>query len=500
MRKQLKQLRKALNEVADLNNAIAVLGWDQETYMPGGAVADRSCQLSTLSRVAHLKATSSRIGKLLDFLEPKADHLEPDSDDARLLKVAGRNFRKMVKVPAAFVAEMTKTASEAQHAWAEARERSDFPRFLPWLERIVAMKRRYAEFFAPFDHIYDPLLDDYEPGLKTADLKAVFDTLRGPQADLVKKIAARPQVDSSFLTKNYPKLAQLKFAEQVVGELGFDWGHGRQDLSAHPFTTNFGIGDVRITTRVMKDYLPCCLFGSIHESGHAMYEQGVDWALSRTPLACGASLGVHESQSRLWENLVGRSREFWEHFLPKLQAAFPEQLAGIGLDEFHRGINRVEPSLIRVEADEATYNLHIMLRFELELELLEGKVEVKDLPELWRERMRNYLGVVPKTDADGVLQDIHWSMGSIGYFPTYALGNLISAQLWEKVNQDIPGLPRQFAQGDFSGLLGWLRQNVHRHGAKFEPMELLRQVTGSGLDAAPYLRYLENKYAEIYGF
>ncbi len=496
---KLQRLKNLLGEVWDLNMAAAVLGWDQETYMPPGGAAARGQQLSTLSRLAHVKFTAEEIGQLLEDLTSEAAAWDPDSDDARLVKVVQRDYLKATKVPSDFVAESSKVASLAIMAWREAKAKSDFSIFQPHLQRIVELRQEYANFFAPYEHVYDPLLDDFEPGLKTADVQRIFDALRPQQVELIRAIAARPQVDDAFLHQPFDEHQQWDFGVEVITKFGYDWQRGRQDKSTHPFTTSFSINDVRITTRIDPNYLGTGLFGTMHECGHALYEQGIDPALERTPLGHGASLAIHESQSRLWENLVGRSRPFWEHFYPRLQATFPSQLGNVDLETFYKGINRVQPSLIRTEADEATYNLHIMLRLELEIALMEGSVEVKDLPEVWNAKMQEYLGLTPPDDAHGVLQDIHWSMGSIGYFSTYALGNLISAQLWERIEQDVPNLEGQIRRGEFGDLLAWLREHVHRHGAKFEPQELVQRITGTGIDPAPYMRYLRTKYGEIYG-
>jgi carboxypeptidase Taq len=361
------------------------------------------------------------------------------------------------------------------------------------------MRQQYAGFFQPYEHVYDPLLDDFEPGMKTAEVRAIFGELRPQQVALLQVIAEQPQVDDSFLHQPFDPQKQWDFGVEVITKFGYDWNRGRQDKSPHPFSSSFGVDDVRITTRVYPDFLNPALFGTMHEAGHAMYEQGVDKKLDRTPLAHGASLAIHESQSRMWENLVGRSLPFWQAFYPRLQATFPDQFGQLGLETFYKGINKVQPSFIRVEADEATYNLHIMLRLELEIALVEGTLAVRDLPEAWDQRMQDYLGVTPPTQAQGVLQDIHWSIGLMGYFSTYALGNLVAAQLWERINQDIPDLADQFRQAEFGALLGWLRDNIHRHGAKFEPQELVQQVTGSKINPAPYLRYLRTKFSEIYG-
>ncbi|MFZ6026604.1 MAG: carboxypeptidase M32 [Chloroflexota bacterium] len=493
------RLKAQLAEVADLGAAAALLGWDQQCYMPPGSAEGRGYQLATLARLAHVKFTSDEVGQLLADLKPYADQIDPDSDDARLLRVTQRAWDKRVKVPTALVVEMTQLAANAHNVWAEARAKNDFARFRPYLEKIVDLRRQYAEVFAPYGHVYDPLLDDFEPGLKTADVQAIFDALRPQQVALIQAIKARPQVDAGFLHQPFDEQKQWAFGVEVVTRMGFDWQRGRQDRAVHPFCTNFGIDDVRITTRVSPDFLNPALFGTIHEAGHALYELGIDPALGRTPLAAGASLAIHESQSRLWENIVGRSLPFWEHFYPRLQAFFPAQFGGLPLETFYKGINRVEPSFIRVEADEATYNLHIMLRLELEIALMEGSLAVEDLPEAWNERFQQYFGLTPPTDTLGVLQDVHWSGGMIGYFATYALGNLISAQLWECIQRDLPGLGDQIRRGEFAALLGWLREKVHRHGAKFEPQELVQRITGSKIDPAAYMRYLRGKYGEVYG-
>ena len=500
MEEKLNQLKEILAEVADIRSALAVLDWDQQTYMPAGSSASRGQQISTLSRLAHVKFTSSEVGQLLEDLAPYARQLDPDSDEARLIKVTRRRYEKRTKVPASFVAELARRTSIAHNVWVEARRENKFAKFQPHLEAIVDLKRQYASFFSPYEHVYDPLLDDFEPGLKTAEVKVIFNSLRPPQVTLLREIMQRPQVDSSFLHQAYDEKKQWDFGVQVITRFGYDWDHGRQDKTVHPFTTQFGIDDVRITTRVYPYYLPACLFGTFHECGHGLYDLGFNPAFARSPLAGGASLGVHESQSRMYENLVGRSLPFWKYYYPILQQTFSSQLGDVDLLAFYKGINRVQPSLIRVEADEVTYNLHIMLRLELEIALMENTLEVKDLPEAWNTRMQEYVGVVPPTDAEGVLQDVHWSSGLVGYFSTYSLGNLISVQLWEAIRKDIPDLEAQFERGEFGALLVWLREKVHRHGAKLEPQELVQRVTGSKIDPAPYIHYLRGKYAAIYGF
>lgn len=498
MQKKLEQFKQMLMEITDLGHAEAVLGWDQQVYMPRGGGEDRGNILETIASLVHNKFTSKEMGDLLAALKPYAETLDPDSDDACLIKRVAHDYDKETKVPTEWVAEFSRVTTMAQMAWEEARAKDDFELFRPHLERVVNLRRAYASFFQPYDHVYDPLLDGFEPGLKTADVKRIFDELRPQQVALLKEIAAKPEIEDTFMHILYDEQGQWDFGVDVITRFGYDWNRGRQDKSVHPFTTSFGIDDVRITTRFDPERAASALFSTMHEAGHAMYEQGFSPSLRRLPLADGASMAVHESQSRMWENLVGRSRAFWEFFYPKLVEKFPAQLQGVSLNQYYRGINKVEPSFIRVEADEATYNLHIMLRLELEIGLMEGSVQVVDLPGLWNQKMREYLGVVPPNNREGVLQDVHWSGGMIGYFPTYALGNLISVQLWEKINESIPNLEDQIRQGKFDDLLAWLRENIHRHGAKYEPQDLIKKVTGTGITPEPYMRYLRAKYSEIY--
>jgi carboxypeptidase Taq len=386
----------------------------------------------------------------------------------------------------------------ARQAWMEARAKADFKLFQAHLEKILELNQRYVSFFPPKDHPYDLLLDNFEPGIKTADVKGIFDELRPLQIELIKAVGKHPQVDDAFLHLGYDEKKQWDFSVEVIRAVGYDLNRGRLDKSAHPFSTSFSMDDVRITTRFERDSGVSALFSSLHEAGHALYEQGFDPVWKRTPIADGSSLAMHESQSRLWENIIGRSRPFWEYYFPKLKALFPAQLNNVTLDQFYRGINKVQPSLIRVEADEATYNLHIMLRFELEIAMIEGKLPIKELPSAWNDKMQAYLGIVPPDDALGVLQDIHWSLGSLGYFPTYALGNLISAQLWEKYQSINSDISDQIRKGDFSALLAWLRDAIHQYGRKYEPKELVTRITRSNIDPTPYMRYLTAKFGEIY--
>ncbi|HEY9076549.1 MAG TPA: carboxypeptidase M32 [Anaerolineaceae bacterium] len=498
MEEKINRLKFLLGEIYDLGAAQGLLSWDQQTYMPPAGSEDRAYILSTLASLEHQCWTSSELQTLLSDLKKQSANLDPDSDDYNLIRVAARRMDKYTQVPARWVAEFAQTTSLAHEIWAKARAESNFSKFQPALEKIVDLRREYASFFAPYAHVYDPLLDDFEPGMKTSEVREIFDRLRPQQVALVSAIASQPPVDDSFLHQSFPEQGQWDFGVEVISKFGFDWQRGRQDRSAHPFTSGFGLDDVRITTRFVPGLGTASLFGTMHECGHAFYDLGLPRAYRRTPLLDGASMAFHESQSRMWENLVGRSKSFWEYFYPRFQEVFPVQVGNVTLDAFYRAINKVQPSFIRVEADEATYNLHIMLRLEIEIAMMEGSLAVKDLPEAWNERMKSYLGLTPPDDAHGVLQDIHWSGGMIGYFPTYALGNLLSVQLWECIQKDLPNLDDQIKLGQFNELLQWTRQNVHLAGAKYEPQVLAKRITGSTMDPQPYVNYLQKKYSEIY--
>jgi carboxypeptidase Taq len=497
MSEKLNQLKEILGEVSDLDHAASVLSWDQQVNMPPGGGEARGQHLATLGKLSHEKSTSNEVGKLLENL--KQEFTGSDSDDAALVRVAARHYDKATRVPAEFVAEAALVTTAAFEAWVEAKGKSDFSIFRPHLEKVMELTRKYVSYFPPADHPYDILLDDYEPGMKTTEVKVIFDALRPQQVKLIKAIRSAKQVKSDFLHKKYSEKKVWSFGESIISKFGYDFTRGRQDKAAHPFETSFSVNDVRITNRYESGNPLATLFSGMHESGHAMYEQGINPAYERTPLAGGVSSAVHESQSRMWENLVGRSLPFWEHFFPELKKVFPAQLEGVSAKSFYKAINKVEPSLIRVSADEATYNLHVMLRLEIEIGLIEGNIAVRDLPEIWNAKMQDYVGITPPDDAHGVLQDVHWSYGLFGYFPTYALGNLVSAQLWEKINKDIRDLDEQIRKGKFDSLLGWLREKVHIHGHKYDPQDLIQKVTGSRIDSAAYVRYLTKKFSDIYG-
>ena len=500
MHEQLRQLKLLLGEIDDLQKAAAVLEWDQQTYMPPGGIAARADQLATLQRLAHDRFVSADIGELLETLRPSVEATAPDSDDACLLTVTQRQYDKARKLPSHFVAKFAHTTAVAQNLWQQARAAKDFVKFQTVLAEVVELVRQEAEYLGYRAHIYDPLLDKYEPDMTTAEVQAVFSALKQALIPLIQQIAHRDEpAPPDVLAGTFDIEPQWEFGLAVLRQIGYDFTRGRQDRSAHPFTTTFSPDDVRITTRLNPTLLTSAIFSSIHEGGHALYEQGIPPALARTPLGNGASMAVHESQSRFWENVIGRSREFWIYFLPRLQSLFPAQLSNVTVDQVYRAINLVRPDYIRVEADEVTYNLHIFLRFELETALLAGEIEVEDLPELWREKMKAYFDLTPPDAALGVLQDIHWSIGAFGYFPTYTLGNVLSMQFGQGLRRDLPEMDDLVQRGEFQPLLQWLRDHLHVHGAKFTPQELVRRVTGEPLNPQPYITYLQTKYGQLYG-
>ncbi|MCW3062296.1 MAG: Carboxypeptidase Taq [Capsulimonas sp.] len=498
---EFEDLKKRLGEVSALASAAGILEWDHQTHMPAGGAANRAVQLEVLSKITHEMSVSSETERLLKAAEKSVESLDPDSDEAAFVRIARRDFDHSAKLPTELVSEIARVSALAHESWAEARAESNYSKFAPWLEKIVDLERQVADHLGHTGERYDALLDQYEPGMKAADVRAMFDAIKPTSVALVKAIVERGPnaVDDSVIKRDFDEAKQLAFGEAVIKEIGFDFERGRQDRAVHPFCSSFTSGDVRITTRFDRNFLSMALFGTIHETGHALYEQGVAPRYDGNTLGGGTSLGVHESQSRLWENLVGRSRAFWTHFYPSLQSTFPESLGDVAPERFYRAVNKVEPSLIRVEADEVTYNLHIMLRFEMENDLLEGRLEVKDAPAAWNAKMQEYFGLTPPDDAQGILQDVHWSMASLGYFPTYSLGNIISAQLFAQANTDLGGVSAQIERGEFAPLLGWLRENIHQWGRKYTAGELLQRITGKSLDTDPYLTYLKTKYGDIYG-
>ncbi len=503
MNTKFEELRIRLGEIADLEAALALLSWDQQTYMPPAAAEARAMQRSTLSKVLHERFTADEIGQLLDDLDAELgdQHDAYGSFEASLLRVTRRQYEHKRKLSSQLVAELSQATSLGRSAWQKARAASDFSQFLPQLERIVELTVQKAEALGYKDRVYDPLLDHYEPEMKTAQVEGLFEEMKAGLIPVVQAITVqRDTVDDSVLFQDFDEDKQWAFGFEVIKCIGFDFDHGRQDQTAHPFTTSFSPSDVRLTTRVYRDHFKAALFASIHEAGHGMYEQGFDRALDRSPLSGKSSSGVHESQSRMWENVVGRNRAFWTFWLPRLKEYFPLQLEGVGVEGFYRAINRVKPSLIRVEADEVTYNLHIFLRFEIENLMVEGKVRLCDLPELWNAKMEEYLGIRPPDEAQGVLQDVHWSLGYMGYFPTYALGNLLAAQFYQQAVAELHDIPTQIEHGEFGPLFHWMRERIHRPGAKYTPAELVKRVTGGPIRTEPFLDYIRAKYSQIYGF
>jgi carboxypeptidase Taq len=496
MEKKLSELKTRLAEVEDLLSAEAVLAWDQATYMPPGGAPARGRQTALLARLAHERRSDPALGRLLDELTPYGEGLPYDSDEAALIRVARREFEKAVRVPPALIAELNEHSAASYQTWTVARPANDFAAVRDNLARTLDLSRRMAECFPGYQHIADPLIDYADEGMKAESVRALFADLRAQMVPLLGDVLARGAADDSCLRQHYPEDDQRAFGERVVGQLGYDFQRGRQDKTHHPFMTKFSLGDVRITTRYRPDDLSDGLFSTIHEAGHAMYEQGIDPALEATPLANGTSAGVHESQSRLWENVVGRSRPFWQHYYPQLQAAFPAQLGQVSLDTFYAAVNKVQPSVIRTDADQMTYDLHVMIRFDLELALLEGTLAIDDLPEAWQARYLSDVGVCAAAECDGVLQDVHWFAGPIGgMFQGYTLGNIMSAAFYDAALRANPDIPQHIARGDFAPLHGWLRENIYRHGAKFTANEIIQRVTGGPLSIAPYVAYLRNKFS-----
>jgi len=504
----LKRLKEIVREYRLLGHSAAVLHWDQETCMPEAAVQERADQLSLLSGLMHDRITQPEIGEKLGALgvDFDVDPLPRIPEDFRgidqaFLRELARQYRRNTKIPRRVVTELAKQTAIGQRAWVEARRAADFSQFSGQLAAILELVREVSSCLGSEDHPYDPLLDEYEPYMKTAEVEEVFAGLRQGLTKLLDKIRGSGKtVPTDFLSRNYDIEKQKSFGLEVLTALGFDFKRGRLDETAHPFTTTLGSSDVRITTRYNKRFFPTAIFGTIHECGHGLYDLGFDPALQGTLLAEGASLGLHESQSRMMENMIGRSLPFWRHFHPKLETLFPDALADVDLRSFYEGVNRVTPSFIRVEADEVTYNLHILLRFELEKQLVSGDLAVEHLPEAWNAKMRELLGLIPPDDAQGVLQDVHWSGGMFGYFPTYSLGNLYAAQFFNALKRDVSDWSKQVEEGQFHDILGWLRENIHKHARVYPAKELCSRVTGQSLNPNYLLDYLEEKFGDIYGF
>jgi carboxypeptidase Taq len=490
----LRTLRERLAEISDITRGMGVLGWDQRVTMPPLGTPARAEALATLGRIAHEKFTDDETGRLLEELRPLEESLEYDSDDASLIRVTRRDWEKNRRVPAELRAEMIRAGSQGHHIWAEARANNDFAAFLPALERNLELRKRYVECFEWDDHPYTPLLDDYEPLMLTTEVAEVFDTIKPVLSQLAKEA---PSVDAAFFDVPYDPDGQREFGERLLETVGFTEGSYRLDTTVHPFCTSFSNRDIRLTTRYQPTGLDS-VWSTMHEAGHGLYAHGIADSLQQTPLSNAPSLGLNESQSRTWENLVGRSRPFWTHWYEPLQQTFPDQLGSLSLDGFLAAVNRAEPGLIRVEADETTYSLHIILRFDLERQLIEGSLAPPDLPEAWNASMKDLLAVDVPDDTHGVLQDTHWSSGGIGYFPTYALGNVISLQIWAVVREAIPDLDAQMEAGELGQLSTWLRENLYSLGRKLTPKETIERLTGSPtIDPQPYLAYLREKASAL---
>jgi len=494
--KQYNEYKQLLQKAADINNAAALLEWDQEVYMPPKSAHFRGRQLATLASQAHEILTGSYLGELLKQL--RGDSRLSETEKANVQR-SYEDYEKNTKLSPDFVERLSMQTSKCFNAWIDARRANDFNVFAPSLTEMLALKRQQAQLYGFDAHPYDALLDDYEKGITVATLDSVFQGVKEQLPVILGKIKAAPQVDDSFFYKHYPRQAQWDFSMQVLKTMGYDLEAGRQDISEHPFTTSFAPTDVRVTTRVSEDNYASLLWSSIHEGGHALYEQGLPEDEYGLPLGSAASLGIHESQSRLWENCVGRGQDFWNFFHPTLSGLFPQQLDGISAVDFFKATNKVEPSLIRTEADEVTYHFHVLIRYEIEKALIEGTLDVKGLPAAWNELYKKYLGITPPDDMTGVLQDVHWSHGSFGYFPTYTLGSFYAAQFYAKAKADIPALNTKIASGNTTELLSWLRKNIHRHGRRYNSEDLCELVTGRKLDVSYFLKYIQQKYGQVYG-
>jgi carboxypeptidase Taq len=495
----MTELRERLGVLHDLHRAGWLLGWDQHTMMPPAGTPARSEQIATVDRLAHELFVSDEMGELLDSLAEYERGLDSESVDAALLRVTRRDWEKARRVPPELRAEITRAEVLGVPAWAEARKNSDYAAFLPYLRKNLDLKFQYIDCFSDSGKApYDVLLDDYQEDARSEDITAVFARLKEELIPLIREVAGAEQVDDSFAHGHFPVEKQELFAREILEPLGYSSEAWRLDPTVHPFATSIALDDIRLTTRYSEADLES-IFHTTHEFGHGIYEFSIDRELDRTPLVELNSMVLHESQSRLWENLVCRSRPFWRHFFPKLQELFPQQLGGVSDEAWWRSVNRIEPSLIRVEADEVTYGMHIILRYELEQELISGRLALEDLPEAWNAKMKEYLGVDVPDDAKGVLQDVHWSGGSFGYFPTYLLGTIASVQIWETAREDLTDLDAQMEAGEFGPLREWLQEKLYRWGRRLPPDEMLRRVVGGPLDAEPYLRYLKAKVAEIYG-
>lgn len=493
-------LLEKVYEIQDLTKAHYLLAWDREVIMPEAGAQERIQQMTTLSRLIHHLSTSDELGELIETAAADLNGAAYESNEASLIRYLRRTYKDARKLPAEFVARATEVSGQARNVWVKARAENDFAAFQPWLAQIIELAQEMAELYGYEDEKYDALLDKFETGMKTATVRATFNAVKEKLVPLREAISKRETaVDNALLHQPYSIEKQKELARYIASAIGYDFDRGHLGTVVHPFAISLSRNDVRITTRWYPNFLSPSLFGVMHEAGHALYEQGVDETLSRTPLAQGTSLGLHESQSRMMENIVGRSRDFWQAHFPRLQALFPQQLGEHSVEDFYRAINKVQPGFIRVEADELTYNFHIILRFELEQAMLNGDLPAAELPTAWNDKMQELLGIVPSTDSEGCLQDVHWTGPDFGYFPTYALGNLYAAQLFQTAVFQQPAIASEIQTGKTTALLTWLRENVHSHGSKFTPGELIRKATGAPLSDEPFIQYVTAKFSSIYG-
>ncbi|UCE59681.1 MAG: carboxypeptidase M32 [Phycisphaerales bacterium] len=491
------KLMERVKDIGRLSCVEQLLDWDQQVYMPSGGANARAELSALIAGMAHEKLVADETGTLLGDVQT----VEGDFVVETNMRETRRAFERASKVPTELVKEIAYTSALTKEAWAKAREESDFGKFAPHLEKLLDLKKQVAEHIGYETEAYDALMDEFEPGAEAAEIENVFSNLRSATVALLERLgSSTTKPDRSILTRHFPRAQQEVLSRRMSESLGFDYKSGRIDVTVHPFCTTIGgPSDIRITTRYMENFLSGALFGTLHETGHALYEQGLPAEHLFTPMGQYVSLGIHESQSRMWENLVGRSRPFWQCHWEQVKAMFPEALGDVSLDEFYGAINAVRPSFIRVEADELTYNMHIILRFEIERALFTGELAVVDIPAAWNDKMQELLGVTPPNDREGCLQDIHWSMGIFGYFPTYALGNLYAAQFFAKAKEDIPDLFERIAGNDHTPLLDWLRANIHQHGRRYRANELVEVVTGKPLSIAPFVDYATEKFSAIYG-
>ena len=492
----MKELRENFTEIMRLSYIGSLLAWDQQVSMPKGSVKGRAEQMALMQNLIHSRVKSDKTGKLIKNAE-KLDNLS--ETDLAMIREARREYDHATKIPDELVAEIAKTSSLGHIEWEKAREKSDFSIFKPYLEKIIKLRREFAEKLDTGPTLYSTLLDLFEPGATYDWILKIFNGMKPKLVKIVDKLnSVSDKPNQSILKKNYDPEKQWQLSLDIIKKLNFDFNTGRQDKATHPFTTSLSSIDTRITTRIREDYLPDCLFSTIHECGHALYQMGFKEEIHDTILAEGCSMGIHESQSRMWENFVGRSKEFWTYWYPIFQNAFPENLKGYSMEDFHRSINVVEPSFIRVDADEVTYGLHVILRFELEKMIIEDNLQVDELPGLWNEKMEELLGIIPPNDREGVLQDVHWTSG-FGYFPSYSLGNLYAAQIYKDILKTNPSLPQDYEKGEFSNLLNYLKENVHQYGKIYKAPDLIKKITGEDLNPDYFIKYVEDKYYPIYG-